>query len=74
MLKENPFEQHFRIGDLAAMWNISRETVRLLVKDDPDVIKLRLGRKQAHTRYSVPASVAAKIYNRLKSASPLRHP
>ena len=59
------FERHFRIGDLAEMWNLGRETVRLLVKDEAGVIKVRLGRKKAQTVYSVPESVARRIHTRL---------
>ena len=59
------FERHYRIGDLAEMWQLGRETVRLLVKDERGVIRVRLGRKKAHTVYSVPESVAARIHTRL---------
>jgi hypothetical protein len=59
------FERHYRIGELAEMWNLGRETVRLLVKDEQGVIKVRLGRRKAHTIYSVPASVAMRIHTRL---------
>ena len=31
-------EQHYKIGDLAKRWKLGRETVRLLVKDEPGVI------------------------------------
>jgi hypothetical protein len=59
------FEKHYRISELARMWGLGRETVRLLVKDDPGVIKIRLGRKKAHTVYSVPESAAQRIHTRL---------
>jgi hypothetical protein len=59
------FERHYRIGELADMWKLGRETVRLLVKDEQGVIKIRLGRKRAHTVYSVPESVAVRIHTRL---------
>jgi hypothetical protein len=59
------FERHFRLGELAQMWKLGRETVRQLVKDEPGVIKIRLGRKKAHTVYSIPESVAARIHTRL---------
>jgi hypothetical protein len=59
------FERHYRIGELAAKWQLGRETVRLLVKDERGVIKVRLGRKRAHTIYSVPESVAVRIHTRL---------
>ena len=62
----NPaFERHYRIGDLARMWRLGRETIRKLVKDDPEVIKIRLGRKKSHTIYSVPESAARRIHTRL---------
>lgn len=59
------FERHYRIGELAEMWKLGRETVRLLVKDEAGVIKVRLGRKRANTVYSVPESVARRIHTRL---------
>jgi hypothetical protein len=63
---EDPaFERHYRIGELAAKWQLGRETVRLLVKDERGVIKIRLGRKKAHSIYSVPESVAVRIHTRL---------
>jgi hypothetical protein len=63
---EDPaFERHYRIGELAEMWQLGRETVRLLVKDERGVIKIRLGRKKAHTIYSVPESVVERIHTRL---------
>ena len=59
------FEKHYRIGELAELWGLGRETVRKLVKDDPGVIKIRMGRKHAHTVYSVPESAARRIHTRL---------
>lgn len=59
------FERHYRVGELAEIWNLGRETIRLLVKDEPGVIRIRLGRKRAHTIYSIPASVATRIHTRL---------
>lgn len=66
MLVDNAtFEKHYRIGELARLWCLGRETVRKLVKDDPGVVKIRLGRKRAHTVYSVPESAARRIHTRL---------
>jgi hypothetical protein len=59
------FEKHYRVGELARIWGLGRETVRKLVKDEPDVIRIRLGHKKAHTIYSVPASAAERIHTRL---------
>jgi hypothetical protein len=67
---EDPaFERHDRIGELAEMWQLGRETVRLLVKDERGVIKIRLGRKEVHTIYSVPESVAVRIHTRLLNSA-----
>lgn len=59
------FERHYRVGELAEMWKLGRETVRLLVKDEVGVIQIRLGLKRTHTTYSVPHSVAERIHTRL---------
>ena len=63
------FERHYRVGDLARIWCLGRETVRKLVKDEPGVVKVKLGRKKAHTVYSVPESVARRIHTRLMNAA-----
>ncbi len=59
------FEQHFSVNQLAERWNLSRETVRKAVKDEPDVIKVHFGTKKALTRYTIPASVARRIHTKL---------
>src|SRR5215475_1544978 len=73
MLIDNPaFERHYRIGELARIWGLGRETVRKLIKDDPGVVKIRMGRKKAHTIYSVPESAARRIHTRLLNGAPPR--
>ena len=62
---DSTFEPHYSVGDLAKQWRLGRETVRLLVKDEPDVLKIRLGRRKAMTRYSIPESVARRIHTKL---------
>lgn len=68
-VENTTFEKHYRIGELARMWGLGRETVRKLVKDDAGVIKIRMGRKKAHTIYSVPESAARRIHTRLLNAA-----
>jgi len=65
LINSPSFEKHYRIGELAEIWGLGRETVRRLVKDDPGVIKIRLGRKKTHTLYSIPESAAKRIHTRL---------
>ncbi len=60
-----PFEKHYRISELAHIWGLGRETIRRIIKDDPGVIKIRMGRKKSHTVYSVPESIARRIHTRL---------
>jgi hypothetical protein len=69
LVENTTFERHYRISDLARLWSLGRETVRKLVKDDPGVIKIRMGRKKAHTIYSVPESAARRIHTRLLNAA-----
>lgn len=67
---DSPFDEtHYRIQDLAARWALRREKVRLMIKDEPGVMKFRQGRRRAHTMYSVPESVARRIYTRLQNAA-----
>ena len=62
---DTTFEPHYRIKELADRWGIGRETVRLQVKDERGVLKIRQGRKKAHTTYFVPESVARRVHTRL---------
>lgn len=67
MTSDSAMEKHYRIGELAILWKLGRETVRKLVMEDPGVIRVQLGKKKAHTLYSVPESAARRIHTRLLS-------
>lgn len=62
---DSTFEAHYTINDLAKQWRLGRETVRQLIKDEPGVIKIRLGGRRMLTRYSIPESVARRVHTRL---------
>jgi hypothetical protein len=64
-LEEGSLDQHYRIADLADQWAIGRETARLMIKDEPGVLRIGLGIKRAHITYSVPSQVAKRIHTRL---------
>ena len=68
-VENTTFEKHYRISDLARLCGLGRETVRKLIKDDPGVIKIRMGRKKSHTIYSVPESAAHRIHTRLLNSA-----
>ena len=65
MQADTAFERHYRIGELAKLWGLGRETVRKLVMADPGVLKIRMGRAKKHTTYAVPESAARRIHTRL---------
>ena len=67
---DTTFEPHYSIKELVRQWHLSRETVRTLIKDESGVVKVRMGRKKAMTRYSVPESVARRIHTRLLNPTP----
>jgi hypothetical protein len=62
---DTTFEVHYSISDLAERWRLGRETIRLLVKDEPGVVRVRMGSCKSMTRYSVPESVARRVHTRL---------
>ena len=69
---QSTFERHYRIGEIAEMWGLGRETVRLLFMDEPGVIKISMGRKKAHATYSVPASTMTRVHTKLLNSGPKR--
>jgi len=63
--EEAAFERHYRLAELARMWSVGRETLRLIFASEPGVVKIRMGRKRKNTTYSIPASVAERVHRRL---------
>ena len=62
---DSTFEVHYTIDELAKQWKLGRETVRLLVRNEPGVLKIRMGLRKTMTRYSVPESVARRVHTKL---------
>jgi hypothetical protein len=65
LLPDSTLEQHYSIAELSRLWKVSRETIRLLIKDEPGVVRIQLGRKRTMCRYSIPESVARRVHTRL---------
>jgi hypothetical protein len=63
----NAFERHYRLGELADLWGAGRETLRKLFMNEPDVVKINLGRKKKHMTYLIPASTAERVHKRLST-------
>jgi len=58
VIEDTTFEKHYSISQLSALWGYGRESIRRAIKDHPEVLKMRFGRKKKHVFYRVPASVA----------------
>jgi hypothetical protein len=61
-------EKHYTINELCDLLKMSFSTVRLLVKDEPGVLRFqttkRCGAKRARTMYRIPESVLQRIIRR----------
>ena len=58
-------ERHLSLKEFAERYRVSEDTARRLIKEEPGVLKIKIGPKKAHTLYSIPESIARRIYNRL---------
>ncbi len=60
-------EKHYTVGEVAAMWNLSEDTIRKLFRDDPAVLKIGLTEKLYKRWYVVlriPESVVMRTHER----------
>lgn len=75
LLDKREFEQYYTIGDIADILKTSLEKTRLMIKDEPGVLRIvpdqPKGRKKAPRQkimYRIPESVVQRILRR--SANP----
>jgi hypothetical protein len=66
----SPFiERHFSASELAALWNLSLDTIRRIFENEPGVLVLGEARPKRHRRryttLRIPESVAARVHRRL---------
>jgi hypothetical protein len=64
---QTPWERHFTIGELTALWGYGRTTIRRWFENEPGVLKqgesrLRRGRKRPYVSLRVPESIARRVY------------
>ena len=65
-------EKHFTPAELAELWGVSAETVRITFREEPGVLRLQQptkGKRQ-YVLLRIPESVAERVHRRL-SAVPL---
>jgi len=67
------FEPHFSVQEVSSMWGVGRETVRQLSRDEPGVLRFRIGGKKKNTRYSIPESVVNRLHSRFSDLAVSNH-
>lgn len=63
-----PNQTHYTVEQVAEMWNMSRDSVTRLFRDEPGVMKItRPGNryKRAYTTIRIPESVLNRVYSRM---------
>jgi hypothetical protein len=62
-------EKHFTPDALAVLWGISAETVRIVFRDEPDVLRLAQPNegKRKYVLMRIPESVADRVHKRLSA-------
>ena len=61
-------EKLFTVQELAKTWRVSDDTVRRLVRDEPDILDFgkQSRRKRRYRPIRIPQHVAARVYERLQ--------
>jgi hypothetical protein len=65
-------ERHYSVNELAVLWNLSKQTIRRLFQDEPDVV--RIGEKdvrhrRAYVTLRIPESVVRRVHQRLSKSA-----
>lgn len=61
-------ERHYTVDEIGEAWKLSRDKVRRLFQNEPDVLVLENRGSFSKRRYRtlrIPESVAARVYRRL---------
>ena len=62
-------ERHYSASELAALWNLSLDTIRRIFKNEPVVLVLGEDKpkrnRRRYTTLRIPESVAARVHRRL---------
>lgn len=58
-------EKHYTVKEVAERLRVSTATALRIIKKEPDIIKLYLGKKKVRPMYKIPESTFRRIYNRM---------
>jgi len=63
------FEPHFTIQEIAALWQLSEDSVRKLFQGEPGVLEIGQGKKPlkraSYRTFRIPQSVVERVHRRL---------
>jgi len=65
-------EHHYTVIEIAAMWNLSKDSVRRIFQNEPGVLVLGdrpNGRKRRYTMLRIPRSVLERVHQRCSLVS-----
>jgi hypothetical protein len=60
------------VNELAVLWNLSKQTIRRLFQDEPDVVRIGdtdVSRKRAYVTLRIPESVVRRVHQRLTKSA-----
>jgi hypothetical protein len=69
-----PWERHYTVAQLAAMWGFGRTTIKRWMENEPGILRqgegrLRRGRKRPYVSLRIPEGVAMRVYRRHTEAT-----
>jgi len=65
-------ERHYTVAEVAAMWNLSKDTVRRMFQNEPGVLVLGArpsGRKRGYLTLRIPQAVLERVHSRCSLVS-----
>ena len=65
-------ERHYSVSEVAALWQLSEDTVRKLFRDHPGVIKIgapESRKKRGYFLLRIPESVLQKVHEQLRKVA-----
>lgn len=64
-------ERHYRVSELATMWNLSRDKILVLFRNVPGVVRMGTVEgtpgKRRYATLLIPASVARRVYDAMST-------
>ena len=65
-------KRHYSVNELSALWNLSKQTIRRLFQDEPDVVRIGergVHHKRAYVTLRIPESVVRRVHQRLTKSA-----